>query len=103
MGACQEINKPVVDETALPCEELISANCVVATESRALLKIGIGDTLTTMIMKISNAIQLVSNKFNNTINLTTLPTYANDAAALAGGLPTGKAYMKPTGELMIKL
>jgi len=103
MGHCQEINKPAVDETALPCEELISANCVVTTEGRAFLKIGIADTLTTVIMKISNAIQLVNNKFNNTINLTTLPTYADEAAAIVGGLATGKAYKKPTGELMIKL
>lgn len=103
MGACQDINKPVVDETALPCEELVSADCVVTTAARANLKIGIGDTLTIVIMKIGNAIQLVNNKFNNTINLTTLPTYADDAAALAGGLATGKAYKKPTGELMIKL
>lgn len=103
MGACQDINKPEVDETALECDELISANCVVTTEGRAFLKIGIGDTLTKVIMKISNAIQLVNNKFNNTINLTTLPTYADDTAAGAGGLATGKAYMKPTGELMIKL
>lgn len=103
MSACQEINKPEVDESSLPCEELVSADCIVTTTGNGLLKIGVGNTLTQVIIKISNAIQSINSKFNNTINLSTLPTYADDAAALAGGLATGKAYMKPTGELMIKL
>lgn len=36
-------------------------------------------------------------------NFSTLPTYANDAAAATGGLAVGKLYKTSTGEIRIKL
>lgn len=35
------------------------------------------------------------------INISTLPTYADDAAAVAGGLPNGNLYKTATGALMV--
>jgi hypothetical protein len=40
-------------------------------------------------------------KTNGTINITTITTYANNAAALAGGLVVGDVYKTSTGELRI--
>lgn len=37
----------------------------------------------------------------STITLTNLSTYANNAAAVAGGLPVGAVYKTATGELRI--
>ncbi len=37
----------------------------------------------------------------STITLTNLSTYANNAAAVAGGLPEGAVYKTSTGELRI--
>lgn len=52
----------------------------------------------------------IAGKFNNlgdtkadTINLTSLPTYADDTAAGSGGLVQGDVYQTATGELRIKL
>lgn len=42
-------------------------------------------------------------KPNGTLNLPNLSTYANEAAALAGGLVAGDIYKTSTGELRIKL
>ena len=39
----------------------------------------------------------------NTINLTSLPTYADDATAGSGGLVQGDVYQTATGELRVKL
>lgn len=39
----------------------------------------------------------------NGIKLSTIPTYANEAAAVTGGLTTGQVYKVSTGELRIKL
>lgn len=36
-------------------------------------------------------------------NLNNLPTYANDAAAGAGGLIAGQFYATATGQVMVKL
>jgi len=37
------------------------------------------------------------------INFTGLPTYADEAAAITGGLSTGDLYKTSTGEIRIKL
>lgn len=37
------------------------------------------------------------------VYMTTLPTYANEAAAIVGGLTTGRVYKTATGDLRIKL
>ncbi len=37
----------------------------------------------------------------STLTLTNLSTYANNAAAVAGGLPVGAVYKTSTGELRI--
>lgn len=41
--------------------------------------------------------------FNPNVYLAAIPTYANEAAAVTGGLTTGAVYMTATGELRIKL
>lgn len=103
MGACQDINKPTVDETPMQCEELISSDCVVTTEANGFLGVIIGNTLTAIITKISQKIQVVNTKYNNTINLTALQVFADDTAAGVGGIIVGKAYIRTTGELAIRL
>jgi len=40
---------------------------------------------------------------NLVLTLAAIPTYADDAAAGAGGLTAGMVYKQATGELMIKL
>lgn len=39
----------------------------------------------------------------NGLKLNTLPTYADDASAGAGGLTAGQLYKTATGELRVKL
>jgi hypothetical protein len=100
MGSCKEVNKPGVEEEALECSEIISTNCVQSIKAENFLQIGVGDTLTTIITKIKNAIKTLSNK---TVDFTNIPVYADEAAAVVGGLATGKVYKTSTGELRIKL
>lgn len=44
-----------------------------------------------------------TNVFNGLLRLPNLPTYADEAAAIVGGLITGTVYKTNTGELRIKL
>lgn len=40
-------------------------------------------------------------QYSNLISIPGLPTYADNASAIAGGLPIGYLYQTPTGELRI--
>jgi len=57
-----------------------------------------------LIRAFSVFVQQVNNPGDavfTTLQLTTLPIYANNAAAIAGGLTVGDIYKTSTGELRI--
>ena len=58
---------------------------------------GAGKVLTDVTGSGTGTWQDISNR------IFTLPTYANEAAAIVGGLTTGKLYKTATGEVRIKL
>jgi hypothetical protein len=64
-----------------------------------------GDQARTAFQKVNaNFTDLYSGNFSSaTFSLPLLDTYANEAAALAAGLPSGRVYKTATGELRIKL
>lgn len=53
---------------------------------------GIGDLGTTV-----NGTQITINDITKLVKITNVPTYANDAAAITGGLTTGHLYKTTTG------
>ena len=59
--------------------------------------VGIGVAAPTEKLEVNGTIKATD------INFTGLPTYADEAAATAGGLSTGDMYKTATGELRIKL
>lgn len=100
---CKEITKPAVDETSVECSSLISTECVVTKNAYTFFGIAIGETLTSVISKIMLKMQVINQQFSKTIDLTTLPVYADETAAATAGLLTGKPYKDTNGFLRIKL
>lgn len=69
---------------------------------------GVAVTTPITITRIGTAVNLMvfsqATRISTTnFSATALPVYANDAAAAAGGLTTGRIYQTATGELRIKL
>ena len=57
-----------------------------------------------LVRAFSVFVQQVNNPgdaISTTLKLTALPTYANNAAAITGGLSAGDVYKTSTGELRI--
>jgi len=54
-----------------------------------------GSIMQTWIMWFARLVKIV-----NASDLSNLPTYANNAAALAGGMTVGKFYRTATGQVM---
>jgi hypothetical protein len=100
---CREITKPTVDETSVECTSLVSTDCVVTKSAYSFFGIAIGETITSVISKIMLKMQVINQQFTKTIDLTTLPVYADEAAATTAGLLTGKPYKDTNGFLRIKL
>jgi hypothetical protein len=59
--------------------------------------IGIGVLVPTEKLEVAGKIRAVD------VNFSGLPVYADEAAAIAGGIATGDLYQTPTGEIRIKL
>lgn len=100
---CNGITIPTVDNTALECVEFVKTNCIKTSESYPFFGIAALETLTSALNKIVVRIKAVNEKFRNTIDLTNLPVFANDAAAAVGGLVTNMPYKDPAGFIRIKL
>lgn len=62
---CEENNIPTVNEEALECCELISADCVRTSKYNAYFKIGIGKSLTYVIDTIAKYVKKISDRLNN--------------------------------------
>ena len=118
MGSCNDIAKtgcvPGLDNTPLECTELISTDCSVSSSAFNFFGIGIGDTLTLILQKISDKVKSISNSLSlltgrvdvieaSYLKYDALPTYADDTAAGVGGLTTGAPYKDTLGYLRIKL
>lgn len=80
MGKCNEISKPTVDNTALACDELIGTNCLVTTDAYNFFGIGIGNTLTVALTKITAKVKAIYNSL--VIAQTNIATNTADIAAL---------------------
>ena len=52
-------------------------------------------------LQIQNICQWMRNMFFTPVFSPNLPIYANNAAALAGGLTAGQVYRTATGQMMI--
>lgn len=101
---CQGITIPTVDESAVGCNgSEASTDCVITPVAFNFFQIGVGNTLTTILLKISNKVKAIYNSLADYVKYTDLPLYANDAAAATGGLASGKPYKDTLGYLRIKL
>ena len=63
----------------------------------SLGNVGIGVTVPTVKLEVNGKIRAVD------VNFSGLPVYANEAAAIAGGIATGDLYQTLTGEIRIKV
>ncbi len=100
---CREITKPAVDNSSIECSSLMSSDCVVTKNAYTFFGISIGETITSAISKIMLKLQVINQQFTKTIDITSLPVYADDAAAATAGLLSGKPYLDTNGFLRIKL
>jgi hypothetical protein len=101
---CQGITIPTVDESAVACNGVeASTDCVTTPIAFNFFQIGVGNTLTTALTKISDKVKAIYNSLTDYVKYTDLPLYANDAAAATGGLASGKPYKDTLGYLRIKL
>jgi hypothetical protein len=83
-------------------------NGIYYTTDNSGYKFGIGKIVSgtkTDIITIndSNRVDFIAGITVATLNASSLPTYANEAAAITAGLATGDIYKTATGELRIKL
>lgn len=62
-----------------------------------------GLQIDTAVDNINQDVKTTASPTFVTLNLSTLATYADDAAAGVGGLTVGQLYKTATGELRVKL
>lgn len=101
MSACGQTVTPTVNETPNPCQGLYTpTSCVKASVANTYFSVITAEDLDEIITKIATKVQAIEN---NTVLLSTLVAYADDAAAGTGGVVTGKAYKDTLGYIRIKL
>lgn len=128
---CLDVNVPIVDNSLSTCSECgyIETDCVTMSDAIAYISSLEGESLTSALNKLVailvtrsasiTALQALSPTYltltgtqtatNKTLTtpsislptITGLTVYANNAAALSGGLVAGQVYKTATGTLMI--
>jgi hypothetical protein len=100
MAGCVQVVIPTVDETPIECTEITSTNCMQTAVAYEYFGATPGTLLTTLLTNIRNKVQTIET---TTIKYTTLPIYADDAAATIAGLASGLPYKDTLGYIRYKL
>lgn len=91
-------------DTGIDCDgNFYSADCVVLNENVYFNIPNTGTKLSDFVGILAQKFQQVFTLLGRKIDWTSLPVYANDAAAGAGGLTQNRPYKTPTGEVRVKL
>lgn len=90
--SCPEIGGPAVNEESFECCTIHSTQCIVTEKSDAFLSVKKGDTLTSVISKISSLFQKILGKVNGAVGTVNLNSSYNGVplfayTVVAGGNP----------------
>jgi len=99
---CRGCNDPQTQEEGIDCGgNFVSDECVTLSEANVYFSLTAGAKLSQFILKTTLAIKNVFIQLSKKIDYTTIPTYADNASAVTGGLALGKPYKTPTGEVRV--
>lgn len=99
---CRGCSDPQTQETGIDCDgNFVSDECVILSEANVYFNLPANSKLSEFILKATLAIKNAYIQLSKKIDYTTLPTYANNADAITGGLTLNKPYKTPTGEVRV--
>lgn len=99
---CRGCNDPQVENEGIDCDgQFVSDECVILSQANSYFGLPAGSKLSQLIQVITQAFSQFLGLLSNKIDYTTMPVYADNAAAVAGGLAVTKPYKTPTGEVRV--
>ena len=99
---CRGCSDPQTQEEGIECDgNFISDECVTLSSANVYFNLPLGSKLSQFILKVTLSIKNAYIQLGKKIDYTTIPTYADNASAITGGLTISKPYKTPTGEVRV--